>query len=242
MLSVFGAEVISGSFPYPFFSAWGWLVLMPLYGLHMVVLASVVLKRGAPRLSTLYMAGMLFGLYEAYITKVLWSSPWGMAEIAGIGIFELTLLVFLWHPLMAFILPLSVAERTLAQSRTVSIPRWVWVVAGCTVLFVWLLTLKDMSFAVRFSSLLAGAGVVAVPVAVWRLLKAHRGLSLDDLVPSRGVLIVLAVALAALYYALGSIIKPDDVPPLSDQAGIWALYAAILYLLLRHRKPALFRR
>ena len=50
-------------------------------------------------LRTLYFVSLLFGMYEAYITKVLWSPPWnpGSLRIAGIALAETTLLVFFWH-------------------------------------------------------------------------------------------------------------------------------------------------
>ena len=36
-LSTFCAEVFSGSDMFPFFSAWGLLVVVPLYGLHTIL-------------------------------------------------------------------------------------------------------------------------------------------------------------------------------------------------------------
>lgn len=70
-LSCFFAEVVSGSYPYPFTTPWGLLSVFPLYTLHTLVLASLVYRRGRPRFSTLYQAGCVFGMYEAYVTKVL---------------------------------------------------------------------------------------------------------------------------------------------------------------------------
>ena len=75
--STFFAEVFSGSDMFPFFNAWGILVVVPLYGLHIILLASLVYRAEKPRFSSLVYAGMLFGLYEAYLTKVLWAPPWG---------------------------------------------------------------------------------------------------------------------------------------------------------------------
>jgi len=64
--STFFAEVFSGSDMFPFFNAWGILVVVPLYGLHIILLASQVYRVEKPRFSSLVFAGMIFGLYEAY--------------------------------------------------------------------------------------------------------------------------------------------------------------------------------
>lgn len=87
--STFFAEVFSGSDMFPFFHSWGLLVVVPLYGLHILLLASLVYR--APRLqfSSLIFAGLIFGLYEAYLTKVLWAPPWGdPVIIAGVAPIE----------------------------------------------------------------------------------------------------------------------------------------------------------
>ena len=80
-LSTFFAEVFSGSDMFPFFHPWGLLVVVPLYGLHIILLSSLVYRAGKPRFASLVFAGMLFGLYEAYLTKVLWAPPWGYPVI-----------------------------------------------------------------------------------------------------------------------------------------------------------------
>ena len=72
-LSTVLAEVVAGSSPFPFFDAWGILVVFPLYTLHILVLSYIVFRKCVPTLKNLFLAGALFGLYEAYITKVLWT-------------------------------------------------------------------------------------------------------------------------------------------------------------------------
>src|SRR5487761_2441455 len=74
MLSVVCVEVPAGSTMFPFFTIWGVLVVWPLYLLHSVFLAGVGFRCGQPRFWPLYSAGMLYGMYEAYITKVVWVS------------------------------------------------------------------------------------------------------------------------------------------------------------------------
>ena len=114
LLSTFFAEVISGSDLFPFFHPWGILLVVPLYLLHTLIMITLVYRLGRPTLPALYFAGTLFGLYEAYITKVLWNPDWGeVFKLAEIAVFEVLVLVFFWHTWMSFIFPLLAAETWL---------------------------------------------------------------------------------------------------------------------------------
>ncbi len=122
IISTFFAEVISGSTPFPFFTLAGWLIVFPMYALHTVVLASIVLKFGKPTLYALYPAGMIFGMYETYITKVVWGgAEWGSSGPSFLGIYLIPffLVVLFWHPFMSFIIPLTISENSLTKSRTI---------------------------------------------------------------------------------------------------------------------------
>ena len=119
--SVYFAEVVSGSDMYPFFNLVSYLLVLPLYTLHTLVLWYVVFHHGRGVMYVLFPAGALFGLYEAYITKVLWSPTWGDAifKVGGVAVVETMVLVFFWHAFMAFILPLFLAETYLTSSREI---------------------------------------------------------------------------------------------------------------------------
>ena len=118
-ISTYFAEVFSGSDMFPFFHAWGLLVVVPLYGLHILLLGSLVYRSGEPRFSSLVFAGMIFGLYEAYLTKVLWDPPWGGALIvAEIAPIETLVLVLWWHAWFSFIIPLLIAEKLFSGSTS----------------------------------------------------------------------------------------------------------------------------
>ncbi len=63
----------------------------------------------------LYLFGVLFGLYESWITKVLWSgymteSGGEIVTFLGVGIAQFPILVFFWHPVMSFIMPILVYQ------------------------------------------------------------------------------------------------------------------------------------
>ncbi|NIA12564.1 MAG: hypothetical protein GWP08_00695 [Nitrospiraceae bacterium] len=111
MLSTAFAEVTCGSDRFPFFLPWGILMVTPLYTLHLVCLASILARTRRLTWPGLCFAGALFGMYEAYITKVLWAPDWGLelaVPFAGVMWLHVVLLVFWWHPLMAFVVPLWV--------------------------------------------------------------------------------------------------------------------------------------
>src|SRR5688572_28738202 len=74
-LSVLLAEVVSFNTPLPFLFPivlWVLLVMIPLYGLHVIPLSTVIFKSGRVRIDALYLAGALLGMYEAYLMKQFW--------------------------------------------------------------------------------------------------------------------------------------------------------------------------
>jgi len=72
ILSTYFAEVLSGSQPFVFFIEFGYVGIIPLYALHTLVLSALAIRPKRPfSIRTLYLFSNLFGMYEAYITKVL---------------------------------------------------------------------------------------------------------------------------------------------------------------------------
>jgi len=243
LVSAFFAEVVSGSDMFPYFHAWGILVVVPLYGLHCLVLATLVFRYGRPTLPALYFAGTLFGLYEAYITKVLWNPPWngaGALKIADVALFETLVLVFFWHVWMSFILPLLAVESWLTNSNTIlgyfptrlrrffSGPANWLLIAALGGLFV--------SFGVKSSGDALRSGLGALTVLglfgwTWRRLTRGKGYTLEGLLPNRGEFRFLVFLLVALYLFTGLFLRPEAYPPLTGHLTIWVLYAAMIPLL-----------
>lgn len=114
-LSMLFAEVFSGASQIWFINRWGILVTFPLYLGHILFFLWIALKSKRTTLSQLYLFGVIFALYESWITKVLWggymdSAGPGLGTLFGIGVFGFPVLVFFWHPIMSFILPILVFE------------------------------------------------------------------------------------------------------------------------------------
>jgi len=114
-LSVYFTEVFAGSSPLWFMDAWGILMVFPLYFMHLIFFLNIAIRIKRTSISHLYLFGVIFGLYESWITKVLWTGYPGagapiMGTFCGIAILEFSVLVFFWHPIFAFVLPILVFE------------------------------------------------------------------------------------------------------------------------------------
>ena len=247
MLSVVCVEVPAGSTMFPFFTIWGLLVVWPLYLLHTVFLAGLIFRFGRPGFWALYAGGMLYGMYEAYITKVVWTSfrPEGpFFSLGGIAVFETIICVLFLHPLLAFVVPLFFTERLLTNSSEVflGLPQWSRH-SICAHPAAWLIALATMFGLMQFinsptvlSSLLSGAGnavVLGLAVLWWRR-TGGSVYSLRELLPGPRGLQLLGWVLLAWYLFWGFSIKPKRIPTiLHGQLAVWILYAVWLGIFYR---------
>ncbi len=107
------AEVFSGaSLGAGLWHPWTVLVTYWLYFAHFFFFTTLAVRTGRTSLSCLYLWGVLFGLYESWITKVIWcgyngDGKFAMGHIGPYGISEISM-VFIFHPVASFILPLAV--------------------------------------------------------------------------------------------------------------------------------------
>lgn len=239
--SSFFAEVISGSEPYPFFKPLGWFVIIPLYGLHSLILAAIVFQRGRSRLHVLFLAGILFGLYEAYITKVLWDPYWeAWFFFAGIAPFETALLIVWWHPFLSFIIPLLLVELFATSSSAIlaglppawherlSRPRNLYLLAA----YFGFLQASSQPPGGGLASGVSGLLVLGILLALWRRSGGEQH-TLDDLLPRGRAFTVLAVLLGLLYLAAFFGLRPEALPGLGPQITIWLFYALTILGLRR---------
>jgi hypothetical protein len=253
LLSFFFAEVISGSSMIHSFEpgalvaslAWSLIITIPLYGLHTIVLAWVVYRFSKPRLYTLFLAGIIFALYEAYITKVLWVG-WGSDTVwyfGGVAVVETTILLLFWHPFMAFIIPLFASESILTGSREVlsGLPKPLrWLFSGrkktiaVLLLFAFLCGINQAGLSASplhsiVSDLLAF--VIFTPLLfIYRRLGLHK-YEMRQMLPTKRELAVLLVPLALIYLVMGLGIRPDVLQNILPQAIVWLMYAVAVFLL-----------
>lgn len=244
--STFFAEVFSGSYMFPFFTAWGLLVVVPLYGLHIILLANLVYRAPKPLFASLVFAGMLFGLYEAYLTKVLWAPPWGEAVIiGGVAPIETLVLVFWWHAWFSFIIPLLVAEKLLTESTELSLSfpvkigkflnSW-W---GLALVMVFGGLFQSINSPSVGESLLSGISTTALLVAlvlIWKRVTKDKIYTMEELLPNGKQFKWLLVPTGIMYLTMSILIRPDAFPGLIGHLVIWILYGVCFYLLSRSQQ------
>ncbi len=240
LLSTFFAEVVSGSFPYPLFDYWGYYSVIPLYTLHILVLGTVVF-RGKPNIFSLFAAGAIFGLYEAYITKVLWDPNWGpYIIVGGVAPIQTLALVFFWHPFMAFIIPLLFAE-IITSSREImgGMPQWFInrfsdeSSARLMLLIFAILcgAYKAMNStpSLGFASALIN-GFIIFFLGIWLREHVHEE-SMRDLMPNTREFKILSGALILYYIYFTATLRVDSLPGIMPQIIIWILYGLFGYIL-----------
>ena len=250
VLSTAFAEVVSGSDPFPFFRPWGVIVVTPLYTLHVLVLAGVLNRYRLWSWQGLCFAGALFGLYEAYITKVLWRPTWSPELVLrawDVSWPHTILLILWWHPLMAFIVPLCVAEILLTKSRRVvqCLPRRLRarlarhsapLLAAFFALACAMLTSAPASSAPQVL-LSAGANCLLLTclILMWRKFTKGIGYEMSQLLPGGRGLLFLSTLLLFFYAVTGAVLRPEAFPSLEGHLAIAALYALFIAALLRSR-------
>lgn len=194
------------------------LFAAPVYLLHSVVLAGVVYRADRVGYPTLYLAGVVLGLYEAYVTKVVWA-PLGdrpLVFVGGVSVFETAGLVLFWHPVVAFLLPVTVVETVAtASDRSLGPPLAGHRFAGPLVVALagyLLLFQATLGGPVRalLGNLLAAAVLLAALFAWWQTGGHTHGMR--ALLPTGRTLGVLAVCLVGVSLGLGALIRPDALP------------------------------
>ncbi|MFT4890654.1 MAG: hypothetical protein ACI9YT_001572 [Halobacteriales archaeon] len=223
------------------------LFAVPIYLLHSVVLAGVVCRADGVRYQTLYLAGVLLGLYEAYVTKVVWA-PLGdrpVLEVGGVYLFETVGLVLFWHPVVAFLLPVAVVETVAtASDRSLRPPlaghRFARPLVGAVALSL-LLFQGSLGGPVR--ALLGNAvalSILLVGLFVWRRTDGHTH-DMQALLPGGRTLGVLAVCLVGVAIGLGAVIRPEALPtrpmPHLLVLVMYLVAGGLLAVLLRGDKP-----
>lgn len=242
MFSVMFVEVPAGSTMFPFSTPWGLLVVVPLYLLHSVFLVTLVVRFGRCHFWTLYSAGTLYGMYEAYITKVLWVSfrPEGpFVTVGGIALVETVILVLFLHPLLAFVVPMYFTELLCTSSSEIAeglptrardlVRRHPARVIGLLMAFLGLMQFVNSPSVLR--SFLSGAGnSLALGLALlWWRRSGGAAYSMRDLLPGPKGLRNFGLVLLVWYGFWGFAIKPKCIPPVwPGQLTIWLIYAGLI--------------
>jgi hypothetical protein len=243
-LSTFFAEVFAGSAPDFLFMSFGYYGIVPIYLLHTLLLAALVIgRRKWFSLRTLYFASLLFGMYEAYITKVLWNPPWNpnAISLAHMAVAETILLVFFWHSIFSFMLPLFWIE-----SLTTPAPQLPGLLPE-----KWHKRLIGYRGAILIGlvgSILAGSAVgnpeqalmyvlvdcltLSALVFLAKLFNRKKAFDLASFLPRRGEAVVLGILLLVVYLLFGINLRRDIHPGFLGHAAILFMYGAIILLII----------
>ncbi len=251
--SVFFAEVLSGSFIFPFFNVWGYLVLLPLYGIHALLLFTLVVRWGNRSFESLFSVGLLFGLYEAFITKVIFSPPDGRSPFFFLEVdwLQVSVLVLWWHMFMAFIIPVLLAVTALTRKNDISgwLPRPVKMLLADKKRSFWAI-IAFLVWAGAFmggntdpvSGPLAAASGLAIIYALSWLWKKRTGnaFTIEQLLPDKKeFFILLGFLVVWCYLLLGSAFGSKGLPGITGHAVIMIVYAlCLLLIMLKLRKPS----
>ena len=232
VLSVAVAEVSVGSAPFAFVNPVETVFLTVFYGSHLLVVAWLAFRRGWPTLTALWLGGVLFGLYEFYITKVLWAPPWGdTISLGHIDVVALIVLVFFWHPFMAFVFPLSIAETVGTRSRSVArqLPDWFTSASPRKIILAGIIAalthglLMDSPGVALIST---ASALTAIGLATWWWRRGSAGTSwtLRELLPNDRQGKAVAIVLLGQYLLLSPLMNAADIPPMLGHVIVWLLY------------------
>ncbi len=213
------------------------LVIVPVYLLHAVFLAGLAFRFDRVTYPSLYLFGVLFGLWETYITKVAWAPENAVSigvEVAGVFWLRTLSLVLFWHPLVAFVIPVMVVELVATDSDRSLVPPLAgrpyspYLAAGAGAS----LALFQGGVPGVGPAVLALSNAVALVVLLgslfaWRRSGGHE-FSMAALLPTGRQLWAVGIALVGLYVVLGATFRGEQLPgrPLPHLA-VLALYVAV---------------
>ena len=249
ILSMIFGEVFSGSDPLWFFGAWGWFVSLPLYGTHALLLLNLAMRYERTSLTQLYLWGVLFGLYEGWITKVIWAGYMGdvpaFGTFLGFAIGEFMIIALFWHAVFSFIIPILVFQiivqgtnkgdaypihtshlKVISKGMGNKILLGIVIVTGS---FFITMGLSANSLAIIFSG---GVNFVYIYILGWIVIKWNKKpLSLDSLrLGERGISMIV-VYLIALYGIMFLTLLPERIPSVGTILLTIAFYIIVITLI-----------
>ena len=243
------AEVAAGSSPNWLLSPWSWLVTYPLYLVHFLFFMAISLRFNRTGIKSLYLLGVLFGLYETWLTKVVWAGyekgghPFG--DIAGFGVHETFGLVMFYHPVAAFILPVAMLGR-MSPAFAARFSELNWLFSSSRSSRKALVFLGFIFVAISSANLGSlptilltwGPTLIFGYFGYWVLKSSLRetGERYLKFLAARFVLPVLCLLMIGMYIAGYFLLLPERIATWPVQAATVACYLAIIGV-LTHQKP-----
>ena len=250
-LSLIFAEVFSGSSPLWFFDGWGWMVTLPLYWAHALLLLNLAMRFERMSLTHLYLWGIIFGLYEGWITKVIWAGYLGQAPqigtFFGFAIGEFLVIGLFYHAVFSFIVPILVFQvvalatqrdetpivytshlKVLSRTRR-NFTLWALIIISGS---VFLSTAVGNNIFITLLS--AGINFVYITVLIVFLTSIRKKkLSLESLRLGKTGLSIVVVYLIALYVLMFFTLAPERIPSFGTILLTIDFYIIVLTLIFR---------
>ncbi|MFX1260374.1 MAG: hypothetical protein ACFFAN_21190 [Promethearchaeota archaeon] len=257
-LSTFFAEVLSGSFPLWFINIWGLFMVLPLYMMHLIFLLNLAMRKKKTSIPQLYLWGVIFALYESWITKVLWfgypnsqGAQFGLL-LFGIAIVEFIVLVFFYHPIFSFVIPILVYEIFAFSAQSNNNPEHVVFPSHlkfleknkkilCLFLFVILFGASFVSISLNFNlfaALLAASGSIGIIFFLyflikWKVKNKTSEFSIYSLRLGKKGFSIVIIYLIVLYVFSFIFILPERLPnsiiPYIIIIGFYAFIGVMIY-------------
>jgi len=246
-LSMALPEVITMNDPIPWIRPTGYVLGYPVYGLHILVLGGLMYKYSRMGIVTLMSYGGLFGLYEGYLIKQLWNPNWGAEltlQIGGVRVVHTLMLVFFVHPMLAFVVPLVIAELFLARPGSLSralpsLRTRTGVIATVIGLAVWLGLIIGSNLPKHGGRSAFAAPVISILVigtlaAIWIFIFKGNRFSIRELMPQGKGLWILAGLLVVEYVFYCRLLRPEAMPsewlPHVIVVGMYVFFVTLIIL------------
>ncbi|MEE9387377.1 MAG: hypothetical protein V3U96_02100 [Paracoccaceae bacterium] len=228
-----------------------YVLSIPLYSVHFLLLCHVAIKTGRTSWPALFLFGVLFGLYEAWITKVVWSGYPGSDGFSfggfgqWFGIHETLGLVLFYHAVISFLLPLAVVSRLFsAFGQHFPVPNWVFGTTWAALLrrvgllfILGIITGHNNPDLVEYlQTWVPYLGVIWLGYVVLRRQGVTIGSGPDAVARatlSRVGFAVAVILLMAIYAVPYFKLQPEMLPPVSVQLVTLAFYPVLAFLLWR---------
>ncbi|MBD3254504.1 MAG: hypothetical protein GF383_05395 [Candidatus Lokiarchaeota archaeon] len=250
-LSMFFAEIFSGASLIWIIDPWSLLVTYPLYLAHLLLLLNISMRMKKTSIPQLYLFGVIFGLYESWITKVLWSGYPGseapiLGLVAGIAVVEFIVLVFFWHPFMAFIIPIITYEslalskmENLSESQDLLFKSHLPYLEKNSKFYYFIVVMVLLGAA--FLSVNSGYNIVIAVIAasssvilIYMLYRFSDKLTVHSLRFGKKGMTILIIYIVALYLFTFFSLMPENIPqspvPILIIVGFYGITIALIYL------------
>ena len=249
LIVLISTEVFSGaSLKIGLWHPWTLLVTFWLYFAHFFLFTTLAVWTGRTSFWSLYLWGVLFGLYESWITKVIWFGYGGdgkfvLGNLGPYGFSEISM-VFIFHPMMALIFPLAVL-CILCPSLRRWFPELAWFTGksrGARVVRIYLVLVFGTIVAANSGGATNLALNLAFVVSLLMLLLRFSRFRLDGS-DGRSLVVfgplgfaTLCVYLLLLYGVTYVHLRPEGLPSLAIQSITLAFYALAIVGLWLHRR------